>query len=785
MIGLFVVAQLGIVARGPERATSCVPFELTVAVRAAGTAAARIDPPTSDALQVLRSRLTTRSESGPDGRRTTFTEGTFLVASHATGHVAIPPFVAVAGGLTTRAAPLIVDVQPAETTTPTVLVRSTLDTGTGSAPDTLFVGQQVDYVVDVQLNESARQRLRHNPTFFPPEMPAVLAYDLAPPAPVVREGRHCFETLSYRRALFPLFPGETRIAPATLTYSLPLSTSFFSREESFELRTDSVQFVAIEPPAQGRPADFAGAVGALQASARLDEPSGRMGDPVVLTLRLSGTGNVKLLPRPALALPWATIAPGDERVVVDTTSGRVRGTKEFDWLLTPTRAGALGIPGFRYPFFDPIRRAYDVATTDSMSFDVAAASLASADTGSAPRLPIRRMLRAERAPPLPTQPWYWAVLVLAPMPATVRRIFMRRRRRAVARTASRRLRLLARSRRPPAPRELRRTFLDAVHERVPQARRDASPRIALARLLRRAGVTDATAHAAEDLLDQLDRAAFSPSGGVDPALVTRAVEVMRHIDAEAVRPETGRSATPGTVATALLVACLVAAAASALPEAVVHTFDGGVRAYERGDFATSQRLFARAAARAPRSPDGWANLGAAAWARGDTAHAVLGWQRALRLEPLDDETRERLAAVQAPLIGTPAYVPPLPPDALALAALVLWTGAWVALVIQAVRRTLLVRPLAGGAIACAVVALAGALELHERAGVRGLGVLRAARDLVDAPSSNGQPVAAATVGEVGALGIREGPWLRLDLGGARAGWVPAAAVLPLDGAGVD
>ncbi|NUS47921.1 MAG: hypothetical protein HOQ15_10055, partial [Gemmatimonadaceae bacterium] len=147
--------------------------------------------------------------------------------------------------------------------------------------------------------------------------------------------------------------------------------------------------------------------------------------------------------------------------------------------------------------------------------------------------------------------------------------------------------------------------------------------------------------------------------------------------------------------------------------------------------------------------------------------------------------RERLAAVQAPLIGTPAYVPPLPPDALALAALVLWTGAWVALVIQAVRRTPLVRPLAGGAIACAVVALAGALELHERAGVRGLGVLRAARDLVDAPSSNGQPVAAATVGEVGALGIREGPWLRLDLGGARAGWVPAAAVLPLDGAGVD
>jgi hypothetical protein len=785
VIGLLLVAQLGIVARGPESATSCVPFELTVAVRAPGASAARIEAPANDALQVLRARLTTRTESDATGRPTTLTEGTFLVASRATGRITIPSFAAAAGGAVARATPLVVDVAPSETTTPTVLVRSTLDAGIGRVPDTLYVGQQVDYVVDVQLNEAARQRLRHNPTFFPPEMPAVLAYDLAPPAPVVREGQHCFETLSYRRALFPLFPGETRIAPATLTYSLPLSTSFFSREESFELRTDSVRFVAVEPPAQGRPGDFAGAVGSLQASVRLDEPSGRMGDPVVLTLRLTGTGNVKLLPRPALGLPWATIAPGDERVVVDTTSGRVRGTKEFDWLLTPTRAGALGVPAFRYPFFDPGRASYDVATTDSLTFDVASASLASADTGSAARLPIRRVLHAERPAPLPTRPWYWAVLVLAPVPATLRRVFVRRRRRAVARTASRRLRLLARARRPPAPRELRRTFLDAVRERVPQAQPDASPRVALAKLLRRAGVTESTAQAAEELLDQLDRAAFSPSGVVDPSLVARAVETAHRIDAEAVRPEPGHARTVGGVATMLLVACALTAAAGALPDAVVRTFDGGVRAYEHGDYGTSQRLFARTAARAPRAPDGWANLGAAAWAHGDTAHAVLGWQRALRLDPLDDETRDRLTAVQTPVIGTPAYVPPLPADALALAALVLWTAAWIALVVQAVRRTPLLRPLAGAAIACALVALAGALELHDRAEVRGLGVLRSARDLLDAPSSNGQPVAAATVGEVGMLGIREGPWVRLDLGAARAGWLPAAAVLPLDGAGVD
>jgi hypothetical protein len=52
-----------------------------------------------------------------------------------------------------------------------------------------------------------------------------------------------------------------------------------------------------------------------------------MGDPVVLTLRLEGTGNVKLWPRPPITLAWASVADGEERVVVDTSQARVRGSK--------------------------------------------------------------------------------------------------------------------------------------------------------------------------------------------------------------------------------------------------------------------------------------------------------------------------------------------------------------------------------------------------------------------------------------------------------------------------
>ncbi|MCY7378077.1 MAG: hypothetical protein LH467_01905 [Gemmatimonadaceae bacterium] len=785
MIGLLLAAQLGIVARGPDTAVVCQPFELTVAVRAVGAATARVDLAPSADVQVLSVALTSRAERQPSGAVVTLTEGRFVVATGASGRVVLPQFIAEAGPAAARSAPLVVDVRPPMTAPALVLVRATLDAGDGRRADTLFVGQQVDYVVDVQINDAARQRLRHNPTFFPPDMPATLAYDLAPPAPLVRDARRCFETLSYRRALFPLFPGAAVIPPATLTYALPLSTSFFAREENFELRTDSARFVAVEPPLAGRPAGYAGAVGRLAAAARFGMASSRMGDPVTFTLRLTGLGNVKLLPRPPVAVEWATVALGGERVTIDTTAPRVSGTKEFDWLLTPRRAGRLQAPVIRYPFFDPALGRYEVALADASTIDVAPATLATADTAVGARYSIRRALRDEAPAPLLSRAWFWALLLGAPVPASLRRVVMRRRRAASGLTASRRLRTYASASRPPSPRELRRTYLDALSERVPAAGRDATVRAPLARLLRRAGVTERTAITASDLLDRLDQAAFSAAGVLDPALAAQALASVQAVDAEAVRPSASARRIVLPAVAILLTMSAVAAIAAGVPAAVRRGFDDGVQAYERGEYAVAYRAFSRAAARAPRAADAWANAGTAAWARGDTAHAVRGWQRALRLDPYDVESRERLDLVHESLIGTPAYVAPLSGTAGALAGLALWCGAWLALAIQAARRTPHVRAVAGGTLVIALVLLVGAVELEDRAAVRGLGVVRHARPLLIAPSADRPATFDAATGEVGTLGAREGSWVWIVLDGTRAGWVPAGAVLSLDGNGVD
>src|SRR5678815_3052482 len=161
----------------------------------------------------------------------------------------------------------------------------------------------------------------------------------------------CIRDSVYQRALFPLMPGRFAIPPAQLVYSLPLSASFFSREETHELQTDSTVIVAVEPPASGRPSDFGGAVGSLRVAAKLDTSVSRVGDPMLLTVRVSGTGNVKLFPRPAVGVSWASLVKGDERVQVDTTARRIAGSKEFDWALRPRYRGAPRAPVHEHPVF--------------------------------------------------------------------------------------------------------------------------------------------------------------------------------------------------------------------------------------------------------------------------------------------------------------------------------------------------------------------------------------------------------------------------------------------------
>jgi hypothetical protein len=774
---LRLAAQIAVLAQAPDSVAACEAVDVTVQVRSAGRVVPSLSTPSLRPFDVLRHSLA-RVDYRPDGSGLQ-AEYRLTLVTDVPGQHPIPAFEARLGEQSARSAPLSLNVRPARVRPkPMVVARARIDTSTlptmrsGASADTVYVGQQATYEVAVFLNPTARERLRRNPTFYPPEMQAMLAYDLAPPSAASRGGTACFDALVYRRALFPLVAGRVVIPPAQLVYSTGLSpSSLFSREESHELQTDSVTIVAVEPPAANRPAEYVGAVGSVRLETMLDSARSRVGGPMLFTVRVTGTGNVKLFPRPLVKVPWAGLVAADERVGVDSTSARIGGTKEFDWVLTPRIAGEFDAPRIRYGYFDPSRRRYDVAEAGGGRVRVANGTLASADTGQvAATLGIRTRYAGATRMPLQSRPGFWLVMALAPLPAIVSRA-RRRSVRARAADSDPMQSLVA----TPAsdPVSLRRQYVRALGQRLGCNPEDFTFPGALRRALRRSGVSEDTSVKAEELLRQLDAAAYDRTTTLPPGAARNASVIARDVDAEAL----ARRELPLWIPT-VLVACALSATVLLAADPAASLFARGVSSYLREDYPAARESFAATATLEQRSADAWANYATSAWNTADTATAVLGWRQAMALEPAASDVRDRLDLVRELRVTSPGWAPMLPSNAMVYAFAILWLSAWAFAWVA--RRphpwaSHLPVPLMTTALLVGVIAI----EVESRVAGERVAVVRRATSLSSDPALGMDRGPGVGTGEMVKIVGRRGIWLRVEASDEREGWIATSDVYPL------
>ena len=786
---LVLLAQLAITVDAPSTASACEPVTVVVRTEAWGMDSPRIVLPDLSPFVLTRSAASPRISSDVGGRVVAIDEYRYTLSTARTGRFTIPPFEARLRGEVRRSPPLRIHVLSSMGSDSSLAIlgralrrsHAPVHFEALVAPDTVYVGEQVTYQAAAFVDDSVQSRLRRNPEFFPPEMRSMLTYEL----PFVRgflprrgARDECYEVPVFQRALFPLTPGRHVIPPAQLVFAMPRVFSFFSRDESHELFTDSLELVALEPPLHGRPEGYVGAVGQLGLEARIDSV-GRVGDPLLLTVVVRGAGNVKFLPRPSLSVPWAGLVTGAERVQVQT-GPTVRGTKEFDWVLTPRVEGFVELPEVRYPYFDPSRRSYELALAPSVQIRVEPGALAAPLTadGDSSIIPMRRNYRGPVREPIHDHPAFWTVLLLAPLPAlTIGAARLpRRRRRGVERPS---LRSITDARVATDPRVVRRAFVHVLAERLRLDVEQLSRRGTLARSLRLAGVTTQVADDAEELLRELDVAVYARDGGCPPDAARRAIAIARAVDREArTRSSIDARRTAFLLAAVGLVgAASLGALAPTSPDDLL--FEKGLTAYDAGRFLVAEEAFSELARRVPRAPDAWANFGTAAWAAGDTSAAVVGWQRALRLEPLASDVRGHLSLLDRAAIGGLGAVPPVPVAPLAAAAAFLWIAMSTLAALDLVRRRHWSRTGARLGGIGAIVFAALAVEVDARLRADDLSVVAGDLPLRALPALAAERVTAATDGELARIMERHGQWMRVELEGGRTGWAEARRLIPI------
>lgn len=652
-------------------------------------------------------------------------------------------------------------------------------------PETVYVGQQATYQVGVFLSEEVRARLRRNPQFQPPEVRSTLAFDLpSPQGSFTRTvGERRYDVHVFQRALFPLTTGTHVIPSSRLDYALPLSNSFFAREESHSARTGPLTLVARYPPMDGRPADYRGAVGSLSISSRVDTRSLRVGDPLTFTVSVDGVANVSLLPRPTLRIAWAEVVESGERVELDNSAVVIRGRKDFDWIVTPRQAGTQQLPAVRYPYFNPQTERYEIAITPPESLTVRPGTSIVAERAAADSVrpvAIRRIYAGEVPTPLSSRGAYWFVLAMAPVPALALAM-ARRPPRARTPQPMQVLQALSASAMPVDPPQLRRVYAAAIAARVQATAAAMSDHRTLVRTLRRAGVTGDTAARADTLLSELDAVVFGRVGAMDPGAPRRANEIVHAIDEEARAPHAlGERARAGAKVLLLLLPFAAMTASAARTDPVAESaFREGVAAYDGRRFGEARDAFAELAEARPRSADAWMNLGSASWQLADTAAAVIGWHRAMRLQPMAQDVRDLLRLTPGPRSGA---VPAVSLSMIALIGGSLWLLGWGLLALAVRRRAPVTRhPGIAAIVASAVIALGGLRQADLLAGRESAVVVSPTR-LRAMPTLGAEAGAETLLGEVTRIRGQQGVWTLIQLADGRRGWLESRR---LEGLGVE
>lgn len=230
--------------------------------------------------------------------------------------------------------------------------------------------------------------LLENPNYTAPTTTGFWAEDL-PPRPAFNEvinGRRFYVT-EIVKALFPTTPGELTIGPAQLDCVVPVASraldndpfSMFGRPmldgRRVTLKSDPIRVTVKSLPA-GAPPEFTGAVGAYRLSGRLDKSQVPQGEPVTLILEVTGNGNIKSVNDPV----WPQL--NDFKVYDSTSStdvgkegGVLKGTKVWQLILVPLKAGTLTIPPVRLAYFDPKADRYETLTSPQQTLQVTPAAV--------------------------------------------------------------------------------------------------------------------------------------------------------------------------------------------------------------------------------------------------------------------------------------------------------------------------------------------------------------------------------------------------------------------------
>ena len=486
-------------------------------------------------------------------------------------------------------------------------------------------------------------------------------------------------------ALIPQQSGTLTIDPAEMVCQLRVRTSsgsplsifddFFDQYQTIRKRisTPSIQVKVRDLPA-GAPASFAGGVGDFKVSAKMSKEGIKSNEAASLIVTITGNGNLSMLEAPKVDFP-PDFEVYDLKSTDKTSASGTSGSKTFEFPFIPRSHGDFVIPSIEYTYYDNAHGKYVTTSTGDIPVSVekgeeiagGGVAVAGSNRQSVRSLSediryialgdghLRKKDRFFAGSPL----FYALMLAIFLAVFIVDRLlrFSRARRADVAGSKNRRANRMARARLKSAESYLKQGLGGAYYEELHKAltgyvsdklmipAADLS-KDSISEKLRERGVRDESIAALTGLIDQCEFARYAPESEQRQMEneYNEALNVISDIESQLKNP---KAASGKKVAgAALLVLLLSLAMPAAAQEDVSSLWEKAGEAFAAGQWQNALNCYQMIEGEGLVSDDLYYNIGNTFLKLQDNAHAILYYERALKLNPSHADAAHNLEIVR-------------------------------------------------------------------------------------------------------------------------------------------
>lgn len=332
----------------------------------------RLPIPSSGGLQLSNGRTSNGGQQTSifNGKASYSVSQQLIIDANAprTGRFTIPTYTFQYRGETLRvpAATLEVIERTEDAPPPTdELIFLKIDT-----PEKLYVGQTTNVTLKMYISDQVRLR---NLSSFDRSTDGFTISELP-------ENQESTETYNGRRhrvlswpfTITPINTGEQDLNfQFALSAQLPSQRSrtsslgnsifddFFGRTERVNIYTEPTKIEVLPLPKTDQPSTFTGAIGSFALEVYTDREETVQGEPIMLSIEVAGEGNFDRIGGPVIAEngDWRSYEP-ESKFTPRSSSDSLRGTKRFDYVMIPEKAGTLTLPEATFAYFDPVAERY-------------------------------------------------------------------------------------------------------------------------------------------------------------------------------------------------------------------------------------------------------------------------------------------------------------------------------------------------------------------------------------------------------------------------------------------